>query len=209
MSAAPLIGADAPSLLRRSRTFRLLLRRPPYELALVAAAILITCTVSLWLVPGPLGALGAMLALLMLSIAAVDARYFIIPDVLVLTSLALGLAAAVYDTPSSAVEALWPALARAAALSLTQLLLRSIYKLIRGREGLGLGDVKLAAVAGAWLDWQMMAVALEAATVAALAAYVMWSVKTREIDKAVRLPFGLFFAPAIWLAWLIQARIAP
>ena len=33
--------------------------------------------------------------------------------------------------------------------------LRYGYARLRGRQGLGLGDVKLAFVAGAWLDWLM------------------------------------------------------
>jgi len=64
-----------------------------------------------------------------------------------------------------------------------------------------LGDVKLAGVAGAWLDWLTIPIAVEIAAVAALAAYVM---RGRSVDPMTRLPFGLFFAPGIWLGWLID-----
>jgi len=28
------------------------------------------------------------------------------------------------------------------------------------------------------------------------------------VQRLTRVPFGLFFAPAIWLAWLIEAALA-
>jgi hypothetical protein len=36
------------------------------------------------------------------------------------------------------------------------LVVREAYVRLRGRQGPGLGDVKLAAVAGAWLSWLMV-----------------------------------------------------
>jgi leader peptidase (prepilin peptidase) / N-methyltransferase len=76
----------------------------------------------------------------------------------------------------------------------------------RGREGLGLGDVKLAAVAGVWLDWPAIPVAIEIAALTALAVYATGHILgRRRIHAATRLPFGLFLAPAVWLAWLLQS----
>ena len=40
------------------------------------------------------------------------------------------------------------------------------YARFRGRQGLGLGDVKLAFVAGAWLDWSMIPIAIQLAAFA-------------------------------------------
>ena len=51
--------------------------------------------------------------------------------------------------------------------------LRILYRRIRGHDGIGLGDVKLAGVAGVWLDWWVLPVAIEIAALAALAAYAM------------------------------------
>ncbi len=85
--------------------------------------------------------------------------------------------------------------------------LRWIYGWLRQREGLGLGDVKLAFVAGAWLDWIMIPVAIEIAALGALVVYAAWRITGCQTIRT-RLPFGLFLAPAIWFSWLIGALLA-
>jgi leader peptidase (prepilin peptidase)/N-methyltransferase len=186
---------------------------------IIAVGIAATVT-SIAAVPGIAGWLGAGLALIMLAIAAVDARRFIIPDFLNIIGLALGLVHAVALSEGvlsesvlgegSAVEALAIAALRAAGLALLFLLLRLLYARMRGRQGIGLGDVKLAAVAGAWLGLNAMPVAIEIAALSALVVYAIRHLALRRPLRATtRLPFGLFFAPAIWLGWLLEATVLP
>ena len=97
---------------------------------------------------------------------------------------------------------------RGAALALVFLALRNGYARMRGRQGLGLGDVKLAGVAGAWLDWLVMPIAIELAAFAALTGYMLRHVLFRRpISATDRLPFGFFFAPAIWLSWVLETTL--
>jgi leader peptidase (prepilin peptidase)/N-methyltransferase len=165
---------------------------------------------SLTLVPAPAGVFGLGLALLMLLIAAIDGQRFVIPDELSAGSFLLALAygfvrGLANDAPW---EGIVMAAVRGAALALVFLALREAYRRLRGREGLGLGDVKLAGVAGAWLDWTMIPVAIEIAALAALAAYFLRSRgRQRPLRIAARLPFGLFLAPAIWLCWMLEAAL--
>jgi leader peptidase (prepilin peptidase)/N-methyltransferase len=78
-----------------------------------------------------------------------------------------------------------------------------LYRRWRGRDGLGLGDVKLAAVCGAWLDLATVAAVIELAALLAIGAYVASAALRRERLRATAfLPFGLFLAPAIWIGWL-------
>ena len=84
----------------------------------------------------------------MLAIALIDRRQFIIPDelnaaafLLALADARIGRGALLEDTASAVI--------RGAVLAATFLALRILYRRLRGRDGLGLGDVKLAGVAGA------------------------------------------------------------
>jgi leader peptidase (prepilin peptidase)/N-methyltransferase len=159
-------------------------------------------------VPGAAGWLGAGLALVMFAIAAFDARHFIIPDLLNAAGLVLGFVHAATQGEGGAADALAAAALRGAVLALMFLALRALYTRLRRRQGVGLGDVKLAGVAGVWLGWTAMPIAIEVAAVSALAVYTTRHfVFRRPVQATTRLPFGLFFAPAIWLGWFLQATV--
>jgi len=155
------------------------------------------------------GVFGAALALLMLAIAVSDIRHFIVPDALSAAAFALGLIFAGLFDDAPLAEAVLTCLFRAAAAALPLLALMILYEWWRGRPGLGLGDVKLAAVAGVWLDWFTIVAVIEVAALAALTAYAVWRyVLHRPIAATTPLPFGLFLAPAIWAGWLAEAALA-
>ena len=108
------------------------------------------------------------------AIAVVDARRFIIPDELTAAALALRIPACGHPRTPVLCWSRSPT-RRCAALSwrLPSLALRVLYRRIRGHDGIGLGDVKLAGVAGVWLDWWVLPVAIEIAALAALAVYAV------------------------------------
>lgn len=181
--------------------------RPLAALAAVIAA-LAACAASVIAAPGVPGYFGAGLALIMIAIAVIDARFFIIPNELSAFAFALALVNAAVLAPADMWSAIGFALIRAAVLGLLFLGLRALYRRVRGREGLGLGDVKLAGVAGAWLDWMSAPIAIE---IAALSAIAVFALRTyaggRTLDVAAKFPFGLFLAPSIWLGWLIEVTL--
>ncbi|WP_245428142.1 prepilin peptidase [Roseiarcus fermentans] len=141
----------------------------------------------------------------MLGVASADARRYVVPDALSGGAFALGVIHAAAANPDSGLEAPLMALARAAFAAGLFLLVRIAYRRFRRRDGLGLGDVKLAGAAGAWLSLPMLPIAIEIAALAALAAYVVRQRKrSRLLRAAGRVPFGAFFAPAIWLGWVMD-----
>src|SRR5262249_40458595 len=120
----------------------------------------------------------------------------------------LGVIHAIAVGEGDALNALAGAMLRASVLALLFLALHLLYARLRGRHGLGLGDVKLAAVAGAWLGWIAMPVAIEIAAASALAVLAARHYALgRPLRATTKLPFGLFFAPAIWVGWLIEATL--
>ena len=186
-------------------TFMKKIRPADFTVGLIGLA---TAAVSIWAAPGTSGFLGAGLALLMLAIAVADYRFLIIPNELTAAALALAVINAVLAQAPSIVENLVAAALRGVLTMAFFWGIRRLYGWLRQREGLGLGDVKLAFVTGAWLDWAMIPVAIEIAALGALVAYGAWHLfGKRPIDATSRLPFGLFFAPAIWLSWLIGAMV--
>ena len=139
-------------------------------IALIAGAMVY---ISVKSAPGIIGFLGAALALVTLAIAVSDWRSYIIPDWLSVAGGGLGLLHAAAQEPGAIVQAVGLAAFRGMVLALSFLALRYVYARYRGRQGLGLGDVKLAFVAGAWLDWLILPIAIQVAVVATLSAYIV------------------------------------
>ena len=143
---------------------------------------------------------GSLLALAVLVVAAVDVERFEIPDLANLTILLLGLAWQAWDLNS---DEIFAALLRGVAAAALLLGVRGIYRQVRKVEGLGLGDVKLAAAGAIWLSWADMWLALCIAVLGALMVVGGRRLVLREaIGHDTALPFGAFLAPAIWCAWV-------
>jgi leader peptidase (prepilin peptidase)/N-methyltransferase len=180
--------------------------RSSLALCLAGAAMSLA---SIALSPDWQGALGAALGLLMLAVAWSDSHRFVVPDVLSGAAFALGVVNGVVTSPEGELAGGLSALSRAGLMAGMFFIVRVAYRQIRKREGLGLGDVKLAAAAGAWVSLTMMPIVIEMAAVTGLAMYLWRQRKRRRIPRAnSRIPFGAFFALAIWSGWLFDTGIA-
>ncbi|QLH39834.1 MAG: prepilin peptidase [Defluviicoccus sp.] len=77
-----------------------------------------------------------------------------------------------------------------------------LYRWLRHRDGLGLGDAKLLAAGGAWVSWWgLPTVVLLAAVTALLVALVRRALGDRSV-VGQRLAFGPELCLGIWLVWL-------
>jgi leader peptidase (prepilin peptidase)/N-methyltransferase len=61
--------------------------------------------------------------------------------------------------------------------------------------------VKLAAVAGAWVDWRLLPYVVEAAALVGLALALVHARRNGSARADMKLPFAVGFAPAIFLGW--------
>ena len=137
-------------------------------------------------------------------IVLIDGRHFIIPDVLSLPLIPIGLAASVVSFPEDPTAILVDRLAATGVAAGVLFGVRALYFRVRGLEGLGLGDVKLAGAAGAWVGLQALAATCLLASLAALAAVAVMRLRKGEtaFDPLTPAPFGCFIAPAILVIWL-------
>jgi leader peptidase (prepilin peptidase)/N-methyltransferase len=81
------------------------------------------------------------------------------------------------------------------------------YRRLRGREGLGLGDAKLLAAAGAWLGWQALPGLVLVAALGALAVALARTATGGTLSATMRVAFGSYLALAFWLVWLLGPPI--
>ena len=128
--------------------------------------------------------------LVMVAVFFIDFEHRIIPDVITLPGAAIGILA----SPLFGVDRI-DSVIGAATGALLLWLLGWIYSQARGREGMGGGDIKLAALLGACLGWQGLLLTLMAGS---LLGTVIGSILIlgRRSSWLTQLPFGSFLAPA-------------
>lgn len=166
---------------------------PTIELAALGVAGVALCADR-----GPGIWLDCLLGWWLLALAWIDLRSWLLPDALTLPLVLAGLAAALLFDPASL-------FARALGAALGYLGLCAvawIYRRLRGRDGLGGGDTKLLAAAGAWLGVMALPQVILGAALGALAAALMLRLAGIRLGLGSALPFGPFLALAFWLLWL-------
>ena len=136
----------------------------------------------------PLLAARLLLCAALIVLFVTDLRQRMLPDAVTLPGIGVGLAAAVVVEP-----AWWDALLGAAAGGGLLLAVARTYALLRGEEGLGMGDVKMLAMIGAFLGWQLTFVALLLATILGSAVGI-GMLALGLADRRYPLPFGSFLA---------------
>ena len=135
----------------------------------------------------------------LVALSAIDFLTFRLPDAITLPLAGLGLLLApVLGLEPPLTWRLGAALGGYAFIWV----LNETYRLVRGRAGLGLGDAKLLAVAGAWLGPGGLPSTLLTGCLGALLFVASRYVRGHAVDRFDALPFGPFLAAAIWLVWL-------
>jgi leader peptidase (prepilin peptidase) / N-methyltransferase len=171
-----------------------------FHLAIELAAVAVTVSA---LFAGATGAAlwaGLVLGWGLLALAWIDASTLTLPDALTLPLIPAGLLATWRMAPGAlAAHAAGAVLGYAAFM-----LLRIAWRAWRGPDGIGAGDAKLMAVAGAWVGVGALADVVLAAGLAGLALAGALRLAGREVGRTTELPFGPPLALAIWGAWLLH-----
>jgi len=132
----------------------------------------------------------------------IDFYHQILPDVITLPGLALALIYSFFRDDLN----LWQALIGAAAGAGFLLLVYGAYFLLRKKEGLGMGDVTMMLMIGAYLGWlQAFFTLILASFTGALVGVFFIFYKKKDLQYS--LPFGTFLAPAAFFSLLWGEKI--
>jgi leader peptidase (prepilin peptidase)/N-methyltransferase len=142
--------------------------------------------------------LDCLLGWWLLALAWIDIRRWLLPDLLTLPLVIAGLVVTAILDPARLTE---NALGAATGY-LSLRVVASLYRVLRGREGLGRGDAKLLAASGGWLGAGALPQVVLGAAVTGLFAAGCLQLAGIRLRASSALPFGPFLALATWLAWL-------
>jgi len=125
----------------------------------------------------------------LIALAGIDYEHFLLPDVITLPGIAVGLLISLFADWIDWRQALLGAALGGGGLWL----LARLWLLLRHEEGMGLGDVKMLAMVGAFLGWQGVLVTVFVGSLAG-ALLGLSLIALGRLDLGSRLPFGVFLA---------------
>ena len=154
--------------------------------------------------PSDRAILAAGFAITLLTLSLIDLKHFVLPDALTLPLLWTGLLANMWGYFATLQDAVI-----GAALGYMSLwIIYWLFKLLRGKEGLGYGDFKLNAAIGAWLGWQALPAVIFIAAIGGLCVG-LFLMAAKRMRSEQPLPFGPFLAAAGFIELSTQSALGP
>jgi leader peptidase (prepilin peptidase)/N-methyltransferase len=130
----------------------------------------------------------------LLVMSFVDIQHQVLPDILTIPLLWLGLFVSCFNVLSNTHDAVLGAIMGYLFLWIVN----GIFKWITKKEGIGHGDFKLLAAAGAWLGWQLLPFVVLTSSVLGLVVGG-GALLIQGRSKNTPIPFGPFIALSLWL----------
>ncbi|MCH9031689.1 MAG: prepilin peptidase [candidate division Zixibacteria bacterium] len=139
----------------------------------------------------------------LIAIIFIDLEHMIIPDKITLPGIAVGLAYSLTPYGMGALNSAIGILVGGGALYLIALLGEALFK----KESMGGGDIKMAAMMGAFLGWQkVILVFMLAASIGLVISIVLMAI-SQKFRRERMIPFGPFLATACFVALLYGDRM--
>jgi leader peptidase (prepilin peptidase)/N-methyltransferase len=140
----------------------------------------------------------------LLALAWIDLITLLLPDALTLPLIPAGLLVTWAWQPA---DVLTHVVAAVLGYALFEFLALA-YRRLRGREGLGGGDARLIAAAGAWCGLIDLPAIILLSALFGLAAALLGAIRSGRLDPRVQVPFGPSIAAAFWVVWLFPGLLA-
>jgi leader peptidase (prepilin peptidase)/N-methyltransferase len=150
---------------------------------------------------GPLLASRLVFGCALIVLFAIDLEHHLLPNVITVPGIVVGFAFSLFTEPGW-VASLLGILVGGGVL----LLMAQGYYLVRHEEGLGMGDVKMLAMVGAFLGWQLALLTLMLASLSGTLIGLTLIV-TKRGGLKYALPFGTFLALGAAAAGTVGARL--
>jgi len=158
--------------------------------------------------PGPAFPIASFFALSMIALFFTDYDHQLLPDAITLSGTVAGLAVS-WTNPflhGETLERVWLALAGAALGSGLLWGLGAVYGRLRGVEAMGMGDVKMMAMVGAFVGpFGVLLTIFAGSIVGAVFGILMIPLRGRSLQDT--LPFGCFLAPAALVALFYSGKV--
>ena len=171
---------------------------PVVELVTGALFVLVV-----WLTPpGPLLASRLLLVCILIALFGIDLEHQILPNVITLPGIAIGVLLSLIAPPGWKDSLIGVLLGGGLLYAIA-----GAYYLWRREEGMGMGDVKMLAMLGAFLGWKAVLVTVILASFAgAFVGLAMMAVQRGSMKYA--LPFGTFLAIGAVVAMFVGEPLA-
>ena len=132
---------------------------------------------------------------MLIVLFAIDFEHHLLPNVITLPGIAVGIAFSALTGEPGVAASLIGAVVGGGSLWL----IAEAYDRVRHEEGLGMGDVKMLAMIGAFLGWQLTIMTLVMGSLAGSVVGLV-IIAARKGDMKYALPFGTFLAMGAVLA---------
>ena len=139
-----------------------------------------------------------LIALFLIGLSIFDITLKRLPDIATIPFLLLGFSQSYLLNYIDFFDSVLGVIAGGAVSSIVSV----AYTSLRGRVGLGWGDVKLIAAFGAWVGWQALPLFVLWASVFGILVIFFRSITIGQFNVNEQIPFGPFLCASGWLIWL-------
>ena len=137
----------------------------------------------------------AYLASSLIVIIFVDLEFQIIPDRITIPGIAVGLLSAIFLSPPGIVGGLIGFLVGGGTLLAMAYLGEWLFK----KQAMGGGDIKMAAMLGAFVGWQKVLLIFMGGAAIGMVASIVWMIVSKKVRTERIIPFGPFLAMASFI----------
>ena len=147
-----------------------------------------------------------LLGFAFLVLLVIDFYHYILPDVITLPGIVFGVVAAALPYIGPPIAHWETSVIGVVAGGGGLFAFAWIFEKITGKVGMGLGDVKLLAMIGAWLGWQALPFTIFFAGLAGSVVGITW-ILLSDRDSSQPIPFGPYLVAGAWIYLFYGAEV--